>query len=542
VVRVPNGLRRRGVVFSATLVLIAGGSAVAYASTRGSDVRYRTATVRTGNVDQLLTATGTTAVVNQASAHFRTSGTVNAVRVRVGDPVKAGQVLATLDPAPLTDAVTQATAKLAKSKAAVETDQSSTASSASSAASSATARTSDPAARPASTGARAATSSASGAVSAAQRAADQALHAAAAALKAAVSACAATPSPTPTPSPTAASPSAAAPPAPPPATCARSLQAALALQQKVAAAQQGLSKALSQAVRKAPTTTRAAAAVPSGRVPAAPSSNPAATSRTTAGQGGGSPSSSAGRLTTDRAAVVAAQSDLDVAEADLAGATLTSPISGTVASVPFTAGSAEATGDSATIVAPGPVTVTVNVPSTSIGSVKVRQRATVLADGATTGVAGIVTAIGLLPAASTANGTTSYPVTVLVSQPGKTFVDGAPASVSIVVKTVTGVVTVPNSAVSDGFVTVVAGGTGTGTRTRVQTGTVGALVTEVTNGLRAGQQVVLADLTRALPASSTTIPRRFGGGAFGGGGTGGGGFGGGGAGGVPGRFGRAPGG
>jgi hypothetical protein len=104
-------------------------------------------------------------------------------------------------------------------------------------------------------------------------------------------------------------------------------------------------------------------------------------------------------------------------------------------------------------------------------------------------------------------------VTVLVARPGKAFVDGGATSVSIAVKNVTNVITVPNSALSNGSVTVL--NAGKATRTRVQTGITGALVTEVTSGLRVGQQVVLADLSQALPTNSTTTPR-FGNGGFGG--------------------------
>jgi hypothetical protein len=81
---------------------------------------------------------------------------------------------------------------------------------------------------------------------------------------------------------------------------------------------------------------------------------------------------------------------------------------------------------------------------------------------------------------------------------------------------------VPNSALSDGTVTVLS--QGKTSTTKVQTGAVGALTTEITSGLTAGQQVVLADLTATLPANSTTT-RGFGGaggppGGFTGGGAG----------------------
>jgi hypothetical protein len=100
-------------------------------------------------------------------------------------------------------------------------------------------------------------------------------------------------------------------------------------------------------------------------------------------------------------------------------------------------------------------------------------------------------------------------VQILVAKPGPAFVEGAAALVAITVKTVHGVLTVPNSALSDGAVLVLS--QGKAAQTRVQTGAVGPLTTEVTSGLKAGQQVVLADLGATLPANSTATPRGLGG-------------------------------
>ncbi len=96
---------------------------------------------------------------------------------------------------------------------------------------------------------------------------------------------------------------------------------------------------------------------------------------------------------------------------------------------------------------------------------------------------------------------------------------------SIVVRVARDVVTVPNSALIGGTVRVMQGSSVV--PSRVQTGAVGALTTEVTSGVSPGQQVVLADLSQPLPASSTTITRRLTGGGGGGRGGGVGGLGGG---------------
>ena len=153
--------------------------------------------------------------------------------------------------------------------------------------------------------------------------------------------------------------------------------------------------------------------------------------------------------------------------------------------------------------------------------------------GATSIAAGSVTSISLLPSTSssstgtgsgTGQGTSTsssptYPVVVLVPDALPALATGSRADVSLLIGTVSKVLTVPNSAL-----TPLAKGQGL-----VKTGYAGTLTTQITSGLSAGQQVVLADLNTALP-TNTTGSRRLGfpGGSAGGlgGGLGGAGFGG----------------
>ncbi len=96
-----------------------------------------------------------------------------------------------------------------------------------------------------------------------------------------------------------------------------------------------------------------------------------------------------------------AQAELDRANENLAAATLTAPITGTVGTIGMTAGTAIRGGEQIVIIGAGAVKVTVNVPLASIRKVKVGQPAAVTPDGATTAVDGTVHSIGLLPAAAT---------------------------------------------------------------------------------------------------------------------------------------------
>jgi multidrug efflux pump subunit AcrA (membrane-fusion protein) len=97
---------------------------------------------------------------------------------------------------------------------------------------------------------------------------------------------------------------------------------------------------------------------------------------------------------------------------------------------------------------------------------------------------------------------------------------GAGAVVVIGIRTVTDAVRVPASAVSgvtagSGTVTVVSDSGST--LTRVGVGAVGDGWAQITSGLKAGQRVLIADPSLALP-SNTTVTGRLGGAGLGGGG------------------------
>lgn len=67
-----------------------------------------TATAKRGDVTTTVSASGTVAAVNSRTLSFGASGTVASVKVKAGDTVKAGQVLAKLDTGDLADAVNAA--------------------------------------------------------------------------------------------------------------------------------------------------------------------------------------------------------------------------------------------------------------------------------------------------------------------------------------------------------------------------------------------------------------------------------------------------
>ncbi|MER8183380.1 biotin/lipoyl-binding protein [Kitasatospora sp. NPDC094015] len=97
--------RRRGAVLlnSALGVALLGGAALAYTTLDGgtssaaSKSSVRTATVAKGTVLATVSGSGTLASPSDAGLDFTTGGRVTAVKVAVGDTVKAGDVLATVD-------------------------------------------------------------------------------------------------------------------------------------------------------------------------------------------------------------------------------------------------------------------------------------------------------------------------------------------------------------------------------------------------------------------------------------------------------------
>jgi multidrug efflux pump subunit AcrA (membrane-fusion protein) len=80
----------------------------------------RTATVTMGTVTNSVTATGTLVPAQQMNLSFKTAGTLTAVDVHVGDHVKSGQLLATIDSTPLQLALQQAQATLASAQATLD--------------------------------------------------------------------------------------------------------------------------------------------------------------------------------------------------------------------------------------------------------------------------------------------------------------------------------------------------------------------------------------------------------------------------------------
>ena len=208
-----------------------------------------------------------------------------------------------------------------------------------------------------------------------------------------------------------------------------------------------------------------------------------------------------------KADLLKARQDLQAADDALDAATLRAPISGTVGLVGLAKGDA-ASGGTITIVGSGSAVVTVELPLSTRNLVTVGQEVTVTPAGSLKTILGRLTAINSLETSGTSGSAPTYATTVAVSDPDQLLATGAKASVAIAVKSVTGVVRLPASAVTPtgpgtATVQVVATATAdTASSVGVKTGAVGAGWVEITEGLEAGELVVLADSNAAIPTNA----------------------------------------
>ena len=237
--------------------------------------------------------------------------------------------------------------------------------------------------------------------------------------------------------------------------------------------------------------------------------------------------SSAVQIASTQAQLASAQSRLTDAKTALTAASMTSPIAGIVAQVNIAAGDkvGNAASSSAQIVV---ISTTSWVVEASVGSedlpqLKKGMQAEITPTGSTTKVFGTVKTVGIV-ASSSSSGSASFPVTVAVTGSPKGLYAGGAATVSIIVKQVENVLTVPTNAVHtvDAKTVVYQMVNGAQVSTPVTVGTTYGAVTQILSGLKTGDNVV--GTTFRIGGNSSTGGTRTRQGGTGGGGFGGGGF------------------
>ncbi|MEP7054987.1 MAG: hypothetical protein ABI912_07035, partial [Actinomycetota bacterium] len=180
------------------------------------------------------------------------------------------------------------------------------------------------------------------------------------------------------------------------------------------------------------------------------------------------------------------------------------------------------------VIATDAFVVNANVGSADVPSLKKGLQAQMIPTGTSTPVFGTVSSVGFVAAAGTTTSTTTFPVVIAVTGKPEGLLVGGTASVSITVKQLDGVLTIPVAALStvNGQTVVHQLKNGKQVDTSVTVGATYGAQTEIVAGLTEGDQYVLPAGTTAR--TGQTRRQGTGGGIGGQGGQGGqGGFGGG---------------
>jgi RND family efflux transporter MFP subunit len=246
---------------------------------------------------------------------------------------------------------------------------------------------------------------------------------------------------------------------------------------------------------------------------------------------------STAQVASARAQLASAKSRLTDAKTALTAASMTAPIAGTVAQVSIAVGdkvgNAASSGAQIVLISTTSWVVDASVGSQDLPQLKRGLQAEITPTGTTTKIFGTVKTVGIV-ASSSSSGSASFPVTIAVTGSPKGLYVGGAAAVSIIVKQVDNVLTVPTNALhtESGKTVVHQIVDGTQVSTSVTVGTTYGAVTQILSGIKTGDKVVAATFRVGGNSPTGGTRARQGGGADGGG-FGGGGFGGGGFGGPP---------
>lgn len=258
------------------------------------------------------------------------------------------------------------------------------------------------------------------------------------------------------------------------------------------------------------------------------------------------------------AQLASAKATLASAKSALADATMKSPISGVIAAVNIAVGdqvgsSSSNTGSSGrsgasgstgtgstgtgstgsgsssaaiSVISTSSWVVDATVGSADLASLKKGLEATITLTGSTTPVFGTVQSVGVVAQSSsgTTTGSAQFPVVIAVTGSPAGLYSGTGATVSVVVKQLQNVLVVPTLAVhtAAGKTEVTVLRNGKQVQTPVTVGSIFGTRTQITGGLKSGDQVVVPVYTPTGTGTGTgTGTRGFGGGGFGGGGFGG---------------------
>jgi len=113
-------MKKKVVIISIIVLVIIAAGLFFYLRGNGNNMAYKTEKVSHGEINALVTATGTVNAVTTVSVGTQVSGTIKRLMVDYNSPVKKGQLLAQIDPANVQAQVDQANANLWSAKATME--------------------------------------------------------------------------------------------------------------------------------------------------------------------------------------------------------------------------------------------------------------------------------------------------------------------------------------------------------------------------------------------------------------------------------------
>ncbi len=464
-------MRPRFVVVAVAIVAIVTAAAYLYVNRNGNAVQYRTAAAVLGTVTQTIPISGNLTPVTQTDLDFAGSGKVKTVNVQAGQAVKAGDILASLDPVSLQGSLVQAQAALTSAQAKLSLDQAGpTAQSLNQAQS---------AVNTAQVQLQSDTTSQQDTIAVNAQMVQQAQGAQTdAQSKYNADGCGG---------------------GSPASSCPQDQSALNTAQNNYQAAlvkqQQSNDQAQSQVNRDKVSLLNAQAAL------------------AVAQQG---PTTQ--QVQIDQSQVSVDQVNVDSAQRALDNATLTAPGDGVVSAVNIVVGQATASGTNAaasstthaiSILTPGAYTVIGSVSDAQVGQIAVGQAARITPAGATEALTGKVT--GVAAVATVTSGVATFGVTVTINGSNPSLHAGTSASVAIIVNQASEVLTIPTSALRGGTaVQVLVNGK---PQTRIVTvGASDALRTQIMSGLTEGDEVITATVSSTVPSTNS------GNGLFGGGG------------------------
>lgn len=114
---------RKKKIWIPALLVIALGAWALVGRGKSSEGGYRLTSVERGNVEQVVTATGTLQATETVEVGTQVSGQISAIYVDFNDHVKKGQLIAQIDPTILEQQVQSAQASLAQAKANLDQSQ-----------------------------------------------------------------------------------------------------------------------------------------------------------------------------------------------------------------------------------------------------------------------------------------------------------------------------------------------------------------------------------------------------------------------------------